>query len=222
MRILIVGEEKRMEELLPLLPSGAQSDFAIAPPEEIETYDLIFDLNLDDNPENFGDYKHFDGPLIGGMVKLQAAELLAGEEDIHCRMIGMNTLPTLIGREIAEWSLNRTVTEDQAKELAGMLNWEYELVADRVGMATPRIILMIINEAAYTVQEGTAKVEDIDLAMKLGTAYPYGPLEWADRIGIQDVYETLEALYFDTHDERYRACPLIKSMYLENKSFYTL
>lgn len=81
-------------------------------------------------------------------------------------------------------------------------------------MVTPRILMMIINEAYYTVQEGTAGKLDIDTAMKLGTAYPHGPFEWLQQIGIRDVYEVLDALYQDTREERYKICPLLKTEYL--------
>jgi 3-hydroxybutyryl-CoA dehydrogenase len=87
-------------------------------------------------------------------------------------------------------------------------------VNSRVGLITPRVVCMIINEAFYTVQEGTATEGDIDQAMKLGTNYPMGPFEWCDKIGLADVYETLEALYQDTHDERYKICSLLKQRYL--------
>jgi 3-hydroxybutyryl-CoA dehydrogenase len=73
---------------------------------------------------------------------------------------------------------------------------------------------MIINEAYYTVQEGTAEREDIDLGMKLGTNYPHGPFEWCAKIGIQNVYELLEAVYDDTKEERYKICPRLKKDYL--------
>jgi 3-hydroxybutyryl-CoA dehydrogenase len=73
---------------------------------------------------------------------------------------------------------------------------------------------MIINEAYYTVQEGTATRADIDLAMKLGTNYPYGPFEWCERIGLEHVYHLLEAVYDDTKDERYKIAPLLKKEYL--------
>jgi 3-hydroxybutyryl-CoA dehydrogenase len=89
-----------------------------------------------------------------------------------------------------------------------------ECVNSRVGLITPRVVCMIINEAFYTVQEGTATEGDIDQAMKLGTNYPMGPFEWCDKIGLADVYETLEALYQDTHDERYKICSLLKQRYL--------
>jgi 3-hydroxybutyryl-CoA dehydrogenase len=99
------------------------------------------------------------------------------------------------------------------------LGTEYLLVEDRVGLVTPRIVCMIINEACYTLQEGTATVRDIDLGMKLGTNYPLGPFEWANKIGAKNVYETLQAVYEDTKDERYKICPLLKTRYMKNEAF---
>ena len=94
------------------------------------------------------------------------------------------------------------------------LGTDYLIVDDRVGLVTPRIICMIINEAYYTVQEGTATKADIDAGMKLGTNYPFGPFEWCAKIGVDHVYELLEAVYEDTKDERYKICPLLKKEYL--------
>jgi 3-hydroxybutyryl-CoA dehydrogenase len=59
---------------------------------------------------------------------------------------------------------------------------------------------------------------DIDLGMKLGTAYPHGPFEWCDMIGIKHVYEVLNALYLDTHDDRYKICSLLKTEYLKSQA----
>jgi 3-hydroxybutyryl-CoA dehydrogenase len=100
------------------------------------------------------------------------------------------------------------------KRFCQQLNTEFLLVDDRVGMVTPRIICMIINEAYCTVQEGTASRADIDLAMKLGTNYPFGPFEWCARIGLKNVYELLEAIYEDSKDERYKISALMKKEYL--------
>jgi 3-hydroxybutyryl-CoA dehydrogenase len=82
-------------------------------------------------------------------------------------------------------------------------------------MVSPRVVCMIINEAFYTNAEGTASEKDIDLAMKLGTNYPLGPFEWAEKIGIENVYEVLEAVYEDTGDERYKINPQLKKKYLK-------
>jgi 3-hydroxybutyryl-CoA dehydrogenase len=95
-----------------------------------------------------------------------------------------------------------------------LLQTDFVVVVDRVGLVTPRVICMIINEAFYTVQEGTASKKDIDIAMKLGTNYPLGPFEWAKKIGIENVYLVLDSVYKDTKDERYKICPLLKKEYL--------
>ena len=99
---------------------------------------------------------------------------------------------------------------DKWNTIAQELKLNYKIVDDRVGMVTPRVICMIINEAYYTVQEGTANKNDIDTAMKLGTSYPYGPFEWASIIGLKNVYNVLAAVYDDTKDERYKICQMLK------------
>lgn len=122
-------------------------------------------------------------------------------------ILGMNLLPTFINRTLAEINSNN---KEINTSLIEKLGWQIQWVENRVGMVTPRVICMIINEAYYTVQEGTASKEDIDTGMKLGTNYPKGPFEWADEIGIKNVYKTLIAMYKDTQEGRYKVCPLLK------------
>ena len=129
-------------------------------------------------------------------------------------LIGFNGLPTFFNRPLLELSVYEEKNQELVARLCQELGTDYELVGDRVGMVTPRVICMIINEAYYTLQEGTASKADIDQGMKLGTNYPYGPFEWAGRIGLDHVYDLLEALWEDTRDERYKICPLLKRDYL--------
>jgi len=91
-----------------------------------------------------------------------------------------------------------------------LLGFETEIVGDVVGFVAPRVVSMIINEAAFAVMERVATARDIDAAMKLGTNYPRGPLEWADDIGLDHVVLLLDALYNEYHQERYRVCPLLR------------
>ena len=86
------------------------------------------------------------------------------------------------------------------------------LVQDRVGMVLPRILCQIINEAAFALQEEVASPQDIDTAMKLGTNHPFGPIEWADRIGVGQVNAVLTALQNDLQEDRYRISPLLRHM----------
>src|SRR5690606_25199400 len=140
-------------------------------------------------------------------AKISLAELSnLANHNLKANLFGFNGLPTFLDRSVLEASVLNPEDESQLAEICKTLSVEYVLVDDRVGLVTPRIICMIINEAYYTAEEGTATREDIDLSMKLGTNYPYGPFEWCQRIGVKHVYELLEAVYEDTHDERYKIC----------------
>lgn len=224
MKILVRGEKIITAELKQKLPAAdvteiQDTDF---PQIDLSGYDVIFDLSIDEHASTLKYYAPLKNtPVIVGAVKMQLAkaEHLYGQK-INCTLIGINDLPTFINRTLAEVSLLNKADEAALQQIMQKLGWEYKLVEDRVGMVTPRIIMMIINEACYTLQEGTASMQDIDTSMKLGTNYPFGPFEWADKIGVQHVYETLKAIYDDTHDERYKICPLLKTIYLKKGSFY--
>jgi 3-hydroxybutyryl-CoA dehydrogenase len=69
---------------------------------------------------------------------------------------------------------------------------------------------MLINEAAFAVQEGVAKPDHIDLAMQLGVNYPRGLLAWAKEIGYAQVVDVLDHLYDEFRDERYRTAHLLR------------
>ena len=70
-----------------------------------------------------------------------------------------------------------------------------------------RVLGGVINEAMWAVTEGVASAKDIDLAMKLGTNYPHGPIEWAHRIGLDRVQQLLEALNETVSDNRFSSPP---------------
>ena len=125
-------------------------------------------------------------------------------------VFGFCGLPTFLNRELLEVSLLNQDHQNRLKKICGDLHTNYQIVTDRVGLVTPRVICMIINEAYCTVEEGTASREDIDEAMKLGTNYPFGPFEWCDRIGVKNVCRLLGAMYEETMDERYKVCELLR------------
>jgi 3-hydroxybutyryl-CoA dehydrogenase len=75
-----------------------------------------------------------------------------------------------------------------------------------------RILATIVNEAASALADGVAEPEAIDTAMRLGTNWPRGPLEWGDRIGLSRVVHTLDALHAETPDGRYRVTPLLRAL----------
>ena len=224
MKILARGEKIRTEELK-LKLSSVECDLKIIDDTDLSSanlndYDLIFDLDFDEHEDQLNFYSGLTIPVIVSSVKIQLAQAVYNYgKKVDCTLIGMNCLPTFLNRELVEVSLFDSASNQKLESIMQQLNWKYKLIEDRVGMVTPRIIFMIINEACYTVQEGTATLQDIDTSMKLGTNYPFGPFEWANKIGVKHVYETLEAIYTDTHDERYKICPLLKTKYLKRECF---
>ncbi len=83
-----------------------------------------------------------------------------------------------------------------------------------------RVISMLINEAVDSYYLKLASIEDLDLAMTKGVNYPKGLLKWADEIGLQNVYNTLDVMYELYNEERYRPSILLKIMMKNNKKFY--
>jgi 3-hydroxybutyryl-CoA dehydrogenase len=182
---------------------------------DFEEQDIVFDFLIEEYPDNMDAYKEVEGlPVFLNIPKLSLAELYYYNEHFDCLLYGFNGLPGFFENE--KWEVSILFEKDKPKleEIFTSLGVAYHLVQDRVGMVSPRVVCMIINEAFYTVMEGTATVKDIDQAMKLGTNYPYGPFEWLERIGVNNVYELLEAVYDDTKDERYKICPMLKRRYL--------
>lgn len=98
------------------------------------------------------------------------------------------------------------------EDIFSLIDQDIEIVEDEVGFVFPRILSMIVNEAAYALTEQTAEAESIDVAMKKGTNYPMGPLEWAQEIGLDDIYAVLNGLYRELGEERYRPAPLIRKL----------
>ena len=83
-----------------------------------------------------------------------------------------------------------------------------------------RILATIVNEAASAVADGVAAPSAIDTAMRLGTNYPHGPLEWGERLGLASVVATLDALHAAVPDGRYRVTPLLRSLAERGGSFF--
>ena len=159
-------------------------------------------------------------PIFEEVIHLSLIEMMSYEAGYTAGLrFGFCGLPTLLNRPLLEVSLYDEADREQLAEACAALGTDYRVVADRVGLVTPRVICQIINEACFTVQEGTATMADVDLGMKLGTNYPHGPFSWANAIGVERVYAVLEALWQDTHDERYKVCPLLKRQALRGEPF---
>ncbi|RAU84210.1 3-hydroxyacyl-CoA dehydrogenase family protein [Pontibacter arcticus] len=221
MNILVLSGTEMAEEFGQKISEGIHRiTYTSVPDEEIAaTADVIFDFLLHQQPERLLTYKA-DHVVFCNAPFVQLASLVYTlNQKPACTLFGFNGLPTFFNRTILEVSMYDAQDADKMAEVCKALNTDYQVVEDRVGMVTPRVICMIINEACYTLQEGTASIADIDLGMKLGTNYPKGPFEWANQIGIQNVYKLLNAVYKDTREERYKICPLLKTKYLKGETF---
>jgi len=152
--------------------------------------------------------------ILSAALGHSAAEAAAGIHARH-RVVGFGALPPLQkGQplELASTPWTEPAALDQAGDLFRSAGLEPVVVPDGPGLVFPRILCMIINEAAFALMEGVASAEDIDTAMKLGTNYPLGPLEWADRIGLDQVLAVLEGLQAEYGDDRYRPAPLLRQL----------
>ncbi len=220
MNILVIGDPQNLEETKAKFGEARHYTFEKEHREAerfIQSSDFVFDFILDEEPFQVEIYTDkANAKVFINTAKISLAELsnLAGHQ-VKANLFGFNGLPTFLNRTILEVSVLNPFDVPDLVERCKILGTEFLVVDDRVGLVTPRIVCMIINEAYYTVQERTATREDIDMAMKLGTNYPYGPFEWCQRIGVKHVYELLEAVYEDTHDERYKICSLLKKEYLK-------
>ena len=85
-------------------------------------------------------------------------------------------------------------------------------VNEAAGFVVNRILIPMINEAAFIKMEGVSDIAGIDTAMKLGANHPMGPLELGDFVGLDICLAIMDVLYKETGDSKYRACPLIRKM----------
>ncbi len=223
MKILATGDETRFEELKQKLSAHELVFYKDSEEFEakMEGAELVIDLRFDSEYHHLATANRCGLPILVSSTFISLVDW-SDSFKVTTQVYGLCCLPTFINRPIWEMSIRNESDREPLAKLAAQLGVEIRIVADRVGMATPRVICMIINEAYYTVQEGTATKADIDTAMKLGTNYPYGPFEWCEKIGIQNVYQLLSHIYYDTHDERYKICPLLKTEYLKSDAYQAL
>ena len=103
-------------------------------------------------------------------------------------------------------------TVEAIKKISVEIGKEPVQVNEAAGFVVNRILIPMINEAAFIKMEGVSDIVGIDTAMKLGANHPMGPLELGDYIGLDICLAIMDVLYKETGDSKYRACPLIRKM----------
>ena len=131
------------------------------------------------------------------------------------RVVGFGLLPPIGQTGMVELAAALQTSETALARASAFwqdLQYEPVVVADGPGLVRARLVCCIINEAVSALMEGVAAPEDIDRAMRLGTNYPFGPLEWADMIGLDTVLGVITGLFQEWGEDRYRPAPWLRRM----------
>ncbi len=202
MKIAVITNDALKEEWLAQgIPDAAGSEW-LTEPIAVENADCYIDLLFQPDAER-----------INKLQKLQPAliivnSVLATLNNLPEKFIRINGWPSFLKRPVVESSCSNDALKNEAKKIFSSFNKMVEWVPDVPGFITARVISMIINEAYFTLDEKVSSKKEIDIAMKLGTNYPYGPFEWSEKTGLKNVYELLSMLSIT--QARYAPAALLK------------
>ncbi len=136
------------------------------------------------------------------------------------RVIGMhffNPVPVMTLVEVVRGARTSDATHATVDAFARALGKTPITVNDYPGFVSNRVLIPMLNEAAFCLMEGVATREAIDAVMKLGMAHPMGPLALADFIGLDVCLNIMDVLHRGLGDDKYRACPLLRQMVAAGK-----
>jgi len=143
-------------------------------------------------------------------IAITTLAAMTGRPDRFVGMHFMNPVPVMVLVEVIRALQTSDTAFNATMELSKKLGKTPVAVNDAPGFVSNRVLMPLINEAAYAVMEGVATPEAVDAVMKLGMNHPMGPLELADFIGLDVCVDIMHVLLDGLGDPKYRACPLLK------------
>lgn len=174
--------------------------------------------DLDAKKALFKELEHICDPriILASNTSTLSLTELASETKRPERVIGMHFLHPVSKVDLVELVRGLRTSEDTFQEsktfVEEILQKKSILVYESPGFVTTRLICLLINEAMHTLNEGVASAEDIDNAMRIGYAFHYGPLEMADRFGLDAVLAALDRMFREFGELKYRPSFLLKKM----------
>ncbi len=202
MQVVVLGNDESKNELLQDTANSAELVW-VADVESFLHYpaaDAFIDLLYDNSESRKSILRRLPAPVLINSVIYTLAET----DDTFIRINGW---PTFLNGKTIEAACLQEEKKEQVEKAVRHLGKEVEWLQDVPGFVTPRVVSMIVNEAFLALEEGVSTPEEIDTAMKLGTAYPYGPFEWSKKIGLQNIATLLQTL--STTQPRYTPAPLL-------------
>ena len=205
MRLVILANDQQKEEILSGgINDDSKIDWIKTPTElfKVDNCDALVDLRFEETGYDVLHLKSFlSKPIIVNSV-------IKTIEEIGIDVIRINGWPGFIKRSVAEVACS-DAKKTNAEMILKAFNKKPEFVPDVKGFVSSRVISMIINEAYFALEEKISTKQEIDTALKLGTNYPYGPFEWAEKIGLKNIVSLLTEL--SLYEKRYEpAGPLLK------------
>jgi 3-hydroxybutyryl-CoA dehydrogenase len=188
-----------------LRAAAAAAGFDVRDPDEVdgEVPWLAVDCGRDDD----------DPPLEGAPQLLLCDHSSLSMLDGDGPAAGFHALPPFDACglvELTQGPYTSALAAERAEAFFAALGKHTAWVGDSPGLVLGRIVCQLVNEAAFAVGEGVGTPEDVDAGMVLGMNHPRGPLEWADRIGLEHVASVLSGLLGETGEERYRLAPELR------------
>lgn len=218
MSIFIVGTPQFADPLAAMCERGghrvtslATDDFLTA--ETVDAHDIFIDVeNTSLEKKRAVLERGQNQALILTCALSASATTAASWVPVPGRVVGFGILPPVPPQgtiELARGLSTNDAAWEHAQSFWKSLHQNVTVVADGAGLVRARVVCAVINEAFSALQDQVASPREIDLAMRLGTNYPYVPFEWSEQIGLATVLGVMEGLYREWREDRYRPAPLL-------------